>query len=112
MTIAARLIRKAGAPGFEPGIAGPKPAALPLGYAPPRLWFTQTRSYPGRTGKARALSGSASQATPRHLAMPHRVAGEPCAHLQSLVAGAEQEDQRDHGEKADDDQRQRPHDQH
>src|SRR3954470_24990500 len=26
----------AGAPGFEPGIAGPKPAALPLGYAPPR----------------------------------------------------------------------------
>ena len=24
----------AGAPGFEPGIAGPKPAALPLGYAP------------------------------------------------------------------------------
>src|SRR5438445_11550021 len=26
----------AGAPGFEPGIAGPKPAALPLGYAPPQ----------------------------------------------------------------------------
>src|SRR5204862_6174584 len=26
--------RVAGAPGFEPGIAGPKPAALPLGYAP------------------------------------------------------------------------------
>src|SRR5262245_59346800 len=26
----------AGAPGFEPGIAGPKPAALPLGYA--ALW--------------------------------------------------------------------------
>jgi hypothetical protein len=25
---------KAGAPGFEPGVAGPKPAALPLGYAP------------------------------------------------------------------------------
>src|SRR5947209_3869330 len=25
---------RAGAPGFEPGIAGPKPAALPLGYAP------------------------------------------------------------------------------
>src|SRR5262249_14296994 len=29
----------AGAPGFEPGIAGPKPAALPLGYAPPRCHF-------------------------------------------------------------------------
>ena len=28
--------RLAGAPGFEPGIAGPKPAALPLGYAPSR----------------------------------------------------------------------------
>ena len=27
-------IARAGAPGFEPGIAGPKPAALPLGYAP------------------------------------------------------------------------------
>ena len=27
----------AGAPGFEPGITGPKPVALPLGYAPIRL---------------------------------------------------------------------------
>ena|GEM_PF-4056974 len=24
----------AGAPGFEPGMSGPKPLALPLGYAP------------------------------------------------------------------------------
>ena len=29
----------AGAPGFEPGIAGPKPAALPLGYAPLRAEY-------------------------------------------------------------------------
>ncbi len=29
-----RWVSMAGAPGFEPGIAGPKPAALPLGYAP------------------------------------------------------------------------------
>src|SRR4029077_18073035 len=29
-----RGVSMAGAPGFEPGIAGPKPAALPLGYAP------------------------------------------------------------------------------
>ena len=29
-----RAQEMAGAPGFEPGIAGPKPAALPLGYAP------------------------------------------------------------------------------
>ena len=28
------LKRLAGAPGFEPGITGPKPDALPLGYAP------------------------------------------------------------------------------
>src|SRR5262245_31057526 len=28
---------RAGAPGFEPGIAGPKPAALPLGHAPWRF---------------------------------------------------------------------------
>src|SRR3954465_8035601 len=28
------MLIDAGAPGFEPGIAGPKPAALPLGYAP------------------------------------------------------------------------------
>src|SRR5207244_9215657 len=34
MTTAASRPVKAGAPGFEPGIAGPKPAALPLGYAP------------------------------------------------------------------------------
>ena len=38
MTTAARFgsswVQMAGAPGFEPGIAGPKPAALPLGYAP------------------------------------------------------------------------------
>src|SRR5215210_4534249 len=28
------VIQMAGAPGFEPGITGPKPVALPLGYAP------------------------------------------------------------------------------
>ena len=29
-------LKSAGAPGFEPGITGPKPVALPLGYAPKR----------------------------------------------------------------------------
>ena len=29
-------VKMAGAPGFEPGITGPKPVALPLGHAPPR----------------------------------------------------------------------------
>ncbi len=30
----------AGAPGFEPGITGPKPVALPLGHAPLTLELT------------------------------------------------------------------------
>src|SRR5262245_24535357 len=34
----------AGAPGFEPGIAGPKPAALPLGYAPANMEAAQDRA--------------------------------------------------------------------
>ena len=34
---------EAGAPGFEPGITGPKPVALPLGYAPP---VSTTTSFP------------------------------------------------------------------
>ena len=37
----------AGAPGFEPGIAGPKPAALPLGYAPRIGRWSIGASHPG-----------------------------------------------------------------
>ena len=59
---------EAGAPGFEPGITGPKPAALPLGYAPSsgryctvggrrRLWRSRT-------------ARPAPQAAPQHLATP------------------------------------------
>src|SRR5207253_9892764 len=46
MTTAARsfVAIRAGAPGFEPGIAGPKPAALPLGYAPSTVFSTKCRS--------------------------------------------------------------------
>src|SRR5207248_2169453 len=51
--------KMAGAPGFEPGIAGPKPAALPLGYAPPENSVTAglepsrpTQRDGGRAGKA------------------------------------------------------------
>ncbi len=40
----------AGAPGFEPGITGPKPVALPLGHAPPR--------HPGRRSGAASYIGS------------------------------------------------------
>ena len=68
---------RAGAPGFEPGIAGPKPAALPLGYAPPRLSIqsrraTQTLSDGGRDGKAATASMSLLQAAAQHLAPAHR----------------------------------------
>src|SRR4051794_31957204 len=31
-----QVMKVAGAPGFEPGITGPKPVALPLGHAPSR----------------------------------------------------------------------------
>src|SRR5215210_1272608 len=49
-------LEMAGAPGFEPGIAGPKPAALPLGYAPPKRLGAQDRVQHGRAGKARSAS--------------------------------------------------------
>src|SRR5256714_11111984 len=42
---------RAGAPGFEPGIAGPKPAALPLGYAPPE--DSVTANFEGATAAER-----------------------------------------------------------
>ena len=42
----------AGAPGFEPGITGPKPVALPLGHAPVNrdAECTRTRGRPGGGG--------------------------------------------------------------
>ena len=56
MTTAASVARDsdivgtlAGAPGFEPGITGPKPVALPLGYAPVNREAECTPP-PGRTG--------------------------------------------------------------
>src|SRR2546425_137033 len=60
MTTAARsfVAIRAGAPGFEPGIAGPKPAALPLGYAPSTVSLpsvaAEVPTLPdgGRAGKA------------------------------------------------------------
>ena len=51
--------RCAGAPGFEPGIAGPKPAALPLGYAPRACG----RSVYGRRLKSKISATIASSAT-------------------------------------------------
>src|SRR3954471_14337720 len=67
---------KAGAPGFEPGVAGPKPAALPLVYAPststPKV--LQSISSCRWTAVARhshATLMAAPQAAPWHLATPH-----------------------------------------
>ena len=43
----------AGAPGFEPGITGPKPVALPLGHAPERAHLAGVAGAAGRpTGRA------------------------------------------------------------
>ena len=60
MTTAASLERDsdtvgtlAGAPGFEPGITGPKPVALPLGHAPVNRDAECTRT-PGHTGSTRS----------------------------------------------------------
>jgi hypothetical protein len=44
----------AGAPGFEPGITGPKPIALPLGYAPTRI-SERDRLAPPLYGRRAAL---------------------------------------------------------
>ena len=43
----------AGAPGFEPGITGPKPVALPLGYAPSGAAFSTARGGAEASGSAR-----------------------------------------------------------
>ena len=50
----------AGAPGFEPGIAGPKPAALPLGYAPVHFEYRNQTAEPAKP--ARPSCGIASDA--------------------------------------------------
>ena len=52
----------AGAPGFEPGIAGPKPAALPLGYAP--LGATSIGASSGASASRRARSSDGSATMP------------------------------------------------
>ena len=49
----------AGAPGFEPGIAGPKPAALPLGYAPVNL----SDLNPSRRSRRRTTSATIAKIT-------------------------------------------------
>ena len=66
MTTAASLGRDsdtvgtlAGAPGFEPGITGPKPVALPLGHAPVNRDAECTRT-PGRPGRCQRRSSSST----------------------------------------------------
>ena len=67
MTTAASLGRDsdtvgtlAGAPGFEPGITGPKPVALPLGHAPVNrdAECTRTPGHPGPDGHRRSRSST------------------------------------------------------
>jgi hypothetical protein len=120
MTIAASFrvteSETTGAPGFEPGIAGPKPAALPLGYAPPGSRVTPVDpdareagldgGRPGEAGTASMVG--AAESAPRHLATPHQGRGNPSRaghlHWKSLVARGEQHDERDGRQDPDDDQ--------
>src|SRR5262245_27910691 len=95
MTTAASVPVKAGAPGFEPGIAGPKPAALPLGYAPPfvcvarSLAGVQSSADGGRGGKAATalMVGVASDALPLGYAPPFVCVARSLAGVQSSADG-------------------------
>src|SRR5436853_7169958 len=86
----------AGAPGFEPGIAGPKPAALPLGYAPPRSSIgTATTAHRAAlqtaapAKPARPPSGIASDAAALGYAPPHPSIGTVrTAHRAALQTAA------------------------
>src|SRR5437763_1833044 len=132
----------AGAPGFEPGIAGPKPAALPLGYAPPRSSIgtattahhaalqTAAPAKPARPPRGIASDAAAlgyapprssiGTATSRHraviqtLLLAHR-RGRLLRSLAVIALGVEV-DQRDRGDDGDGDDRggprQEPHDRH
>src|SRR5213079_1598949 len=89
----------AGAPGFEPGIAGPKPAALPLGYAPLRYvcrpWTGWRRPHgPSPYGLQVGVASDALALghAPTQCSLSRR--REPRAHPRSLVARAEEQDQR------------------
>src|SRR5262249_27689859 len=88
----------AGAPGFEPGIAGPKPAALPLGYAPPScVWLSDIVCW-----TAAPDTGTASRRRrKRRLGtwLP-RISGE------SLAPVVEEKQQGDSGEDRGEDERQ------
>src|SRR5919197_6113824 len=88
---------KAGAPGFEPGIAGPKPAALPLGYAPLHFAFYPSLCVRRSYEQSPCASRSLSQAMPQHLATPQ---SGP-----SLAPVREKEENRDEGEDAGQEQR-------
>src|ERR1041384_6992669 len=76
----------AGAPGFEPGIAGPKPAALPLGYAPPNLIVPQLLPEPlagfSPTRRSRAMIAKTparmSVNGPISAATTHRITVNAC----------------------------------
>src|SRR4029450_12236449 len=65
----------AGAPGFEPGITGPKPVALPLGYAPKLERATDGAILDGRP---------ASQATPQRLS-PNRSTSATRARIPTAI---------------------------
>ena len=78
MTTAASLGRDsdtvgtlAGAPGFEPGITGPKPVALPLGHAPVNRDAECTRT-PGHPGRRLTADPAGSRPVPPRRERPAR----------------------------------------
>ena len=67
-----QYLQLAGAPGFEPGITGSKPDALPLGYAPMRSAFERSPRY------AKHMAGGCS---------PTRIGGPRQRHARPLSPG-------------------------
>ncbi len=66
----------AGAPGFEPGITGSKPDALPLGYAPMRSAFERSPRY------AKHMAGGCS---PTRIGGPRQRHARPLSPVRSWV---------------------------
>ena len=81
----------AGAPGFEPGITGPKPVALPLGYAPVN-----------REAECTPQPGCTSRRVARHTVSRHLASSSPIQKEHGEGDDGEQNDADDR-EQADED---------
>src|SRR5829696_5598116 len=116
MTRAARfgslIARGAGAPGFEPGIAGPKPAALPLGYAPQIVGYRPRKFATARLASVRRRAGKPSRLDGRRRKRRLSTWLRPKVGSGSLAPPGNEHDQDDSRENTDTDQGERADDQH